>query len=85
MYLTDMFIRMNFALLLEEEIRKGPSPTLGPSGQAGPFTSSPFSYYMLITTILKPRLLGVNLVGHYFGLYFRVLYGKALWGFWEGV
>lgn len=85
MCLTDMFIRLNFALQLEEETGADHSPTLGPPGQAEPFTSFPYTYYMLITTILKPRLLEVNLVGHYSGLYFRVLCGEALWGFWKGV
>lgn len=85
MCLTDIFIRLNFALLLEEEMGEDHNPTLGPPGQTGPFTSSPYTYYMLITTVLKPRLLGVNLVGHYSGPYFRVLCEGSLWGFWKGV
>lgn len=43
------------------------------------------TYYMLITAIPKPRLQGVNLVGHYASLYFRVPCVGPLWGFGRGV
>lgn len=41
---------------------------------------------MLITTIPKPRLQGVNLVGHYTSLYFRMLcIAGPSWGIRRGV
>lgn len=75
-----MFIRLNFAAPLETRRERAAAPASGPPGQTWPFTSSPHTYYMLITAIPKPRLQGVNLVGHYASLYFRVLCGGPLWG-----
>lgn len=77
-----MFIRLNFAVLLEET-REGHSPSLwAPRAGLALYLPS-YTYYMLITAILKPRLQGVNLVGHYASLYFRVLCVEPLWGFGE--
>lgn len=68
-----MFIRLNFAALLEMEIREGRGPRLRAPGAVPALYLLSHTYYMLITTIPKPRLQGVNLVGHYSSLYFRVL------------
>lgn len=68
-----MFIRLNFAALLEMEIREGHGPRLRAPGAVPALYLLSHTYYMLITTIPKPRLQGVNLVGHYSSLYFRVL------------
>ena len=77
--LTDMFIRLNFALLLETE-KSGPHLSLG-TLRAGLALYLFFrTYYMLITPIPKPRLQEVNLVGHYASLYFRVLRVGSSWG-----
>lgn len=80
-----MFIRLNFAALLEAETRKGHNPSLrAPRAGLALYLLS-HTYYMLITAIPKPRLQGVNLVGHYTSLYFRVLCVGPLWGFGRGM
>ena len=80
-----MFIRLNFAALLEMETREGRSLSLrAPRAGLALYLLS-HTYYMLITAIPKPRLQGVNLVGHYASLYFRVLCVGPLWGFGRGV
>lgn len=80
-----MFIRLNFAALLEVETREGRNPSLG-APRAGLALYLPsHTYYMLITAIPKPRLQGVNLVGHYTSLYFRVLCVGPSWGFGRGM
>lgn len=68
-----MFIRLNFAARLEMEIREGHGPRLRAPRAVPALYLLSHTYYMLITTIPKPRLQGVNLVGHYTSLYFRVL------------
>lgn len=78
-----MFIRLNFAALLEMETREGHSPSLGAPRAGLALYLLSHTYYMLITAIPKPRLQGVNLVGHYASLYFRVLCVGPLWGFEE--
>lgn len=80
-----MFIRLNFAVLLEKETREGRSPSLDAPRAGLALYLLSLTYYMLITPIFKPRLQGVNLVGHYAGLYFRVLCVEPLWGFGESV
>lgn len=77
-----MFLRLNFAAQLEMEIREGHGPPrLRAPGAVPALYLLSHTYYMLITTILKPRLRGVNLVGHYTSLYFRVLCIAGLsWG-----
>lgn len=80
-----MFIRLNFAALLEMETREGRSLSLGAPGAGLALYLLSHTYYMLITAIPKPRLQGVNLVGHYASLYFRVLCVGPLWGFGRGV
>lgn len=80
-----MFIRLNFAALLEMETREGRNPSIrAPRAGLALYLLS-HTYYMLITAIPKPRLQGVNLVGHYTSLYFWVLCVGPLWGFGRGV
>lgn len=85
MWLTDMFIRLNFQVLLEKERREGPQLNLWAPRAGWALYLLSDSYYMLITAILKPCLQGVNLVRHYTGLYFRVPCEKSLWAFFEAV
>lgn len=72
-------------MLLEKETREGRSPSLDAPRAGLALYLLSLTYYMLITPIFKPRLQGVNLVGHYAGLYFRVLCVEPLWGFGESV
>lgn len=80
-----MFIRLNFAALLEMETREDCSPSFRAPRAALALSLLFHTYYMLITAIPKPRLQGVNLVGHYTSLYFRVLCIGPLWGFGRDV
>lgn len=77
-----MFIRLNFAARLQLEIREGHDPRLRAPGAVPALYLLLHTYYMLITTIPKPRLQEVNLVGHYTSLYFRVL---CIAGPWWGI
>lgn len=83
MRLTDMFIRLNFAALLEMETREDCSLSVRAPRAGLALFLLLHSYYMLITAIPKPCLQGVNLVGHYPSLYFRMPCIGALVGLWE--